>query len=84
MPINKEAKFSKIDELFAASTKAEIEITKELYAEYSQLRGQLFEDFAALKLNKTKYSSDVLIEKAQKLLDRVIFVCFCEDKGANL
>ncbi len=81
LPINKEAKFSKIDELFAASTKAEIEITKELYAEYSQLRGQLFEDFAALKLNKTKYSSDVLIEKAQKLLDRVIFVCFCEDKG---
>ena len=81
LPITKEAKFSKIDELFAASTKAEIEITKELYAEYSQLRGQLFEDFAALKLNKTKYSSDVLIEKAQKLLDRVIFVCFCEDKG---
>jgi type I restriction-modification system DNA methylase subunit len=81
LPINKEAKFSKIDELFAASTKAEIEITKELYTEYSQLRGQLFEDFAALKLNKTKYSSDVLIEKAQKLLDRVIFVCFCEDKG---
>jgi len=81
LPINKEAKFSKIDELFAASTKAEIEITKELYAEYSQLRGQLFEDFAALKLNKNKYSSDVLIEKAQKLLDRVIFVCFCEDKG---
>ena len=81
LPINKEAKFSKIDELFAASTKAEIEITKELYAEYSQLRGQLFEDFAALKLNKTKYSADVLIEKAQKLLDRVIFVCFCEDKG---
>jgi type I restriction-modification system DNA methylase subunit len=81
LPINKAAKFSKIDELFAASTKAEVEITKELYAEYSQLRGQLFEDFAALKLNKTKYSSDVLIEKAQKLLDRVIFVCFCEDKG---
>jgi type I restriction-modification system DNA methylase subunit len=81
LPINKATKYSKIDELFAASIKAEIEITKDLYQEYRDLRGRLVDDFLGLKLPKNQYPSYVLIEKAQKLLDRIIFICFCEDKG---
>lgn len=51
-------------------------ITKSFYKEYKQLRLELIQD---IRKNNPDKQIDFIIEKAQKLIDRIIFVCFCED-----
>jgi hypothetical protein len=68
---------SRTEELFAARVKEEDRITKEFYAEYKQARNDLFKHLCAA--NPTA-SELLVLNKTQKLLDRVIFVCFVEDK----
>lgn len=59
-------------------------ITKTFYKEYSALRRELYKDLLQnnsdvnKKVSKTK--AKLLLEKAQKIIDRLIFIHFCEDK----
>jgi len=34
-----------------------------------------------MKKNNPETPENLLLEKVQKLLDRFLFICFCEDKG---
>lgn len=72
---------SVIDRLLTASDQAQEDITKQLYEEYKQVRLNIvkhFRFFAALDIPNR---DAVLIEKAQKTLDRILFIAFCEDRG---
>jgi hypothetical protein len=53
-------------------------ITKNFYKEYKELRIDLIKD---MKKNNPNISVNTLVEKAQKIIDRLIFIFFCEDKG---
>ncbi|MFH0865879.1 MAG: DNA methyltransferase [Bacteroidota bacterium] len=72
-----EEKESVIDKLFRERQELEQTITKKFYSEYKRLRQDLFTN---LKDNNPGKDELLLFNKTQKLLDRFIFVCFCEDK----
>ena len=57
---------------------SEEKITKELYKDYSEFRLKLFTD---LKENNPQVIPEILLQKTQKLLDRMLFILFCEDRG---
>ncbi|MTJ16274.1 MULTISPECIES: Eco57I restriction-modification methylase domain-containing protein [unclassified Dolichospermum] len=74
---------SKIDTLLVTSEEAQEDITKKLYEEYKQVRLNIVKDFRfrfGSKLNIPN-RDQVLIEKAQKTLDRILFIAFCEYRG---
>ena len=54
------------------------DISVSFYNLYKNIRIQLFEE---LKTSNPDYDNALLVEKAQKFLDRIIFICFCEDLG---
>jgi len=60
-----------------ASVLKEKDVTKELYADYSVFRKDLFENI--LK-NNPKKDKLLLFKKVQKLLDRFLFIFFAEDR----
>ncbi len=68
---------SRTEELFAARVKEEDRITKEFYAEYKQARNDLFKHLCAANPSAPEL---LVLNKTQKLLDRVVFICFVEDK----
>ena len=72
---------SVIDELLAKSNEAQEEITKKLYAEYKEVRFNLVKHFQFQGAKNIINRDAVLIEKAQKTLDRILFIAFCEDRG---
>jgi hypothetical protein len=56
----------------------EKEITKKFYSEYSNLRKELFKDI--IKHNSFKKSEvSLALNKTQTIIDRIIFIHFCED-----
>lgn len=58
----------------------EKEITKKFYSEYSNLRKELFKDI--IKHNSFKKSEvNLALNKTQTIIDRIIFIHFCEDLG---
>lgn len=60
-------------------TKDHIEdISVQFYNLYKQIRIALFEE---LKQENPEFDQELLLEKAQKFIDRIIFICFCEDLG---
>lgn len=67
---------SPIDILFEEKKDDEKQITDIFYNEYKNVRVELFDH---LKENNPNIPEQILLNKAQKILDRVIFVCFCED-----
>lgn len=71
-----EAGNSKIDLLFEKNEADELEISKELYQTYKKIRLKLFEHLKKYNPDKPEL---MLLEKSQKLLDRFIFISFCED-----
>lgn len=71
---------STIDRLLSDSSEAQEEITKKLYEEYKAVRLELVKHFRHV-CSPDILNRDVLIEKAQKTLDRVLFIAFCEDRG---
>ncbi|MEB3231114.1 MAG: DNA methyltransferase [Leptolyngbyaceae bacterium] len=73
-------KQSAIDQLLLASDKAEIDITETLYQEYKQVRINLATHFRNTGPEDLANRDIILIEKAQKTLDRILFIAFCEDK----
>lgn len=56
------------------------EISKKFYAMYKELRIELLRDIY-LKNERARKDIEFAIEKAQKIIDRVVFICFCEDRG---
>lgn len=75
--INRDGK-SLIDKLFEKNEEEQIKISKDFYKDYKKVRIELFEH---LKSNNPNQSELLLFEKSQKIMDRFIFVCFCEDSG---
>ena len=69
---------SEIEKLYRSNTEEEEKISHKFYGEYKAARNHLFEH---LKKNNPEKDEMLLLEKTQKILDRFIFVCFCEDKG---
>lgn len=53
-------------------------ITKKLYQDYSTFRQELFNDLAE---NNRNVEKRVILNKTQKLLDRLLFILFSEDRG---
>ena len=81
LPLSNDPKAkSRIDLLLAESNDAEEAVTSDLYQQYKTLRINLAQHFQASAPIDIPDRDSVLIEKAQKLLDRVLFVAFCEDR----
>ena len=74
-------KFSIIDDLAKESTKEDENITLKFYSAYKNARLSLFYHLVEQNpgIEKT-----LLLEKAQKIIDRLIFILFCEDTGTLL
>jgi hypothetical protein len=80
--LNKEHLISKTGksvtlELSEKTVKKEEDISVKFYNLYKNVRVNLFEH---LKENNPGKEAELLLEKAQKFLDRIIFIGFCEDK----
>ncbi len=71
---------ARVDLLLAESNEAQESITKDLYTEYKTVRINLARFFRSKAPEDIPNRDAVLIEKAQKLLDRVLFIAFCEDR----
>jgi len=67
---------SGLDLLVKNTSKNEEEISKAFYKEFKELRVRLFNH---IKANNSDIEPKLLIEKTQKLLDRMVFILFCED-----
>jgi SAM-dependent methyltransferase len=67
-----------LDALRDASERADAELTKAFYQDYAQLRREVLH--ALLAANPAMAPADVL-NATQRLLDRVLFIAFCEDRG---
>ncbi len=61
-----------------ASTVKEINVTKQLYKDYSDFKRKLFTDIVQLN---PQYDKLILFKKSQKLIDRILFILFAEDRG---
>ncbi len=67
-----------LDALLSESKKIGRELTNSYYREYRALREQIFE---ALKTHNPNEPPIALLAATQKMLDRVLFIAFCEDRG---
>jgi len=76
--IGTEKKKAKTIELSEEYQKNQAEIEKKFYNEYKAIRLHIFEN---MRKNNPAVNENTIIEKVQKLLDRFLFICFCEDKG---
>ena len=75
--VGTEKKKAKTIELSEEYQKNQAEIEKRFYNEYKNIRLYIFEN---MKKNNPQINEHILLEKVQKLLDRFLFICFCEDK----
>jgi len=74
-------KFSIIDDLAKESTKEDENITLKFYVDYKTARLALFYHLVE---HNPGIEKTLLLEKAQKIIDRLIFILFCEDTGTLL
>ena len=75
--VGTEKKKAKTIELSEEYQKNQSEIEKKFYNEYKAIRLHIFEN---MRKNNPAVNENTIIEKVQKLLDRFLFICFCEDK----
>lgn len=68
----------KTEKLLSHFREEQQKITKKFYQEYKELRIRLIQD---IRKNNPNLSVTTSVEKAQKIIDRLIFIFFCEDKG---
>lgn len=68
---------SPLDNLLLDSDKAQLEITNKLYRQYRETRQELFEDLRRVHGNRPALD---ILRLTQKLLDRVLFIAFAEDR----
>jgi N-6 DNA Methylase/TaqI-like C-terminal specificity domain len=71
---------SKFEELVISSDAEQELITKEFYRDYKQCRIALYSHLVENNI----IDKNTLLEKTQKILDRLIFIMFCEDSPAFL
>ena len=76
--VSSDKKKAKTFQLSEEYQKNQIEIEKKFYNKYRNIRLYIFEN---IRKNNPEVTDNVLLEKVQKLLDRFLFICFCEDKG---
>jgi hypothetical protein len=67
-----------LDELLAASERVGLELTKDFYQQYAEIRQQAFD---RLSHENPSVSRHDILALTQKLLDRVLFCSFAEDRG---
>lgn len=67
-----------IDKLYIQNEKEQEKISENFYKDYKAIRLELY---IHLRENNSKINEIKLLEKSQKILDRFIFVCFCEDSN---
>lgn len=73
---------SKTHKILSASNNSQIEIKNGFYEIYRKIR---FDLFKAIKLNSPKtYTNKELLKATQKILDRLLFIYYCEDHPDNL
>ena len=72
---------SPMDLLIKQSGEADINITQKFYTDFKKVRKILFEHIVE---NNPDYDKKLLLGKTQKLLDRFIFIFFCEDTAGLL
>lgn len=70
-------KVSRAEELLRRTDTRQREVGDELYNYYSDQRAELIDELVA----NHRLSRDQAFRAAQKLLDRIIFIAFCEDRG---
>jgi len=66
------------DTLYRERQEQEKNISRQFYADYRHARLSLFHH---IREQNADISESLLLTKTQKLLDRLLFVCFCEDFG---
>lgn len=71
---------ARTDLLLVESNEAQESVTKDLYKEYKTVRLNIARFFHSKAPTDIPNRDAVLIEKAQKLLDRILFIAFCEDR----
>ncbi len=77
--LSKESIFSNLPQKLKQETKFhEQQISEQLYKDYSDFKYKIFEN---LIKNNPEYDKLTLFEKSQKLLDRLLFMYFAEDRG---
>ncbi len=64
--------------LLTSSEKVGKELTKEFYFRYAEMRQNAFEHLCGENPNSSRND---LLSATQKLLDRILFCAFCEDRG---
>lgn len=69
---------SSTEKLLALKIEQDTNISKKFYTEYKQYRSSLFNH---IKENNLNLDELTILSKSQKILDRIIFICFCEDMG---
>jgi len=69
---------SKTEDLLSHFREEQKEITAKFYKGYKTLRVELIND---MKQRNPWTGIEILIEKAQKIIDRLIFIFFCEDNA---
>jgi SAM-dependent methyltransferase len=67
-----------LEELLKASEQAGLELTRRYYAEFSRIRREIL---GRLRVANPSVPAELLLFYTQKLLDRVLFVAFAEDRG---
>ena len=72
---------SLVEKLMLESKKLSEEITSKFYNEYKGIRSKLLDHLIE---NNPDIDKMILLEKTQKLLDRLIFVFFCESSSSKL
>lgn len=75
--INEKEK-SLIDRLYDENEKIGMDISKDFYKSYKEIRNNLY---VSLKDTNSERNEIELFTKAQKIMDRFIFICFCESCG---
>jgi type I restriction-modification system DNA methylase subunit len=79
--LKNDSKQSLLENLISQSEAQQEQITKRFYNDYKQRRLNLF---GHLVENNPEINKHILVEKAQKILDRLIFIMFCEDSTNDL
>ncbi|MBP7898649.1 N-6 DNA methylase [Candidatus Gracilibacteria bacterium] len=69
---------SRTEELLANIRIEQENITKDFYKEYRESRLRLIEN---IRKNNPALTFETILEKAQKIIDRIVFASFCEDVG---
>ncbi len=64
--------------LLAASEKVGTQLTKDFYLSYANMRQDAFESLCAVNSQESRHA---VLAATQKILDRVLFTAFCEDRG---